>query len=73
MYIPLLKYNFRISVWLLVEFKIKVVRVGNSLRITIPIELVRAMALKAGDTVTLTAKRGYIAVRKHPDSAGDEL
>jgi putative addiction module antidote len=57
---------------LLVEFRVKVVKVGNSLRITIPKELIRAMNLKVGDTVALTPETGYIAVRKYSEITEDK-
>jgi putative addiction module antidote len=57
---------------LLVEFRVKVVKVGNSLRITIPKELIRAMNLKVGDTVALTLETDYIAVRKCSEITEDK-
>jgi len=47
-----------------VEFKIKVVKVGNSLRITIPKEIADATRLKEGDLVGISLDNGRIIVRK---------
>lgn len=49
-----------------IEFKIKVVKVGNSLRITIPKEIVDSMKLRAGDTVGVSLSNNEIIVRKRP-------
>ena len=45
-------------------FKIKVVKIGNSLRITLPIEIVEATKLNAGDTVGITLDNSTINVKK---------
>ena len=47
-----------------VEFKIKVVKVGNSLRITIPKEIAEALNLKVGDLVGVSLDDDQIVVRK---------
>jgi AbrB family looped-hinge helix DNA binding protein len=47
-----------------VEFKVKVVKVGNSLRITIPKEVAESMKLKAGDIVKVSLTDDEIVVRK---------
>jgi len=47
-----------------VEFKIKVVKVGNSLRITIPKEIAEAIKLKVGDVVGISLDNSRIIVRK---------
>ena len=47
-----------------VEFKIKVVKVGNSLRITVPKEICDALELKEGTTVGLSTTDHTISVRK---------
>lgn len=49
-------------------FKIKVVRVGNSLRITIPKEVAEALDLKKGDTVSITLTNSEFVVKKTPTS-----
>lgn len=47
-----------------VEFEIKVVQVGESLKITIPYEICRALKIKKGDTVRVTTNNGDIMVKK---------
>ena len=47
-----------------IEFKIKVVKIGNSLRITIPKEIVESMKLRAGDTVGVSLSNNEIVVRR---------
>jgi putative addiction module antidote len=47
-----------------IVFKIKVVRVGNSLRITIPKEVVDALELREGDTVGITLTDSEFMVKK---------
>jgi putative addiction module antidote len=47
-----------------VEFKIKVVKVGNSLRVTIPKEIAESLKLRAGDTVGVSLDDDRITIRK---------
>jgi len=47
-----------------VEFEIRVVKVGNSLRVTIPREIARSMKLKAGDTVGISLTDDKAVIRK---------
>jgi len=47
-----------------VEFKIKVVKVGNSLRITIPGEIAESMRIRAGDVVGISLDDNRMIVRK---------
>jgi len=47
-----------------VEFEIKVVKVGNSLRITIPKEICKAIGIIEGSTVGLIVTNGDFRVRK---------
>ncbi len=47
-----------------VEFEVKVVKIGNSLRMTIPKEVCKAMDLKEGSTIGLTMTNGDFRVRK---------
>jgi AbrB family looped-hinge helix DNA binding protein len=42
----------------------KVVRVGNSLRVTIPKEIQTILRLKVGDVVVFAASNGDIVIRK---------
>jgi len=47
-----------------VEFKIKVVRIGNSLRITVPKEIAEALEIQAGDLVGVSLNDKRIIVKK---------
>lgn len=47
-----------------VEFKIKVVKIGNSLRITIPKEIAESLKLQTGDVVGISLDDTRIIVRK---------
>ena len=50
------------------EFKVKVVKVGNSLRVTIPKELTSAMNLHVGDTVALIPEENHLILKKKESS-----
>ena len=41
-----------------------VVQVGNSLRVTLPVEIVKAMGLKRGDKVGMTLENSHLRLRK---------
>lgn len=58
------KYILGIYEFMPVEFKIKVVKVGNSLRITIPKEIAEAIKLKVGDVVGISLDNSRIIIRK---------
>ena len=47
-----------------VEFEISVVKVGNSLRMTIPKQIAKAMNLVKGDTLLVSMTNGDMIVRK---------
>ena len=47
-----------------VEFKVKVVAIGDSLRIVIPKPICEGLKIKRGDTVILTTSDGEITIRK---------
>ncbi|MDG6988259.1 MAG: AbrB/MazE/SpoVT family DNA-binding domain-containing protein [Nitrososphaerota archaeon] len=47
-----------------VEFEVKVVKVGNSLRMTIPKEVCRALSLSEGSTVGIVVSDSTFHVRK---------
>ena len=47
-----------------VEFEISVVKVGNSLRMTIPKPITKAMNLSKGDTLLVCMTNGDMIVRK---------
>ena len=47
-----------------IEFKIKVVAIGDSLRVTIPKEICEALKIKRGDTVAMTTNNSEIIIRK---------
>lgn len=48
-----------------IKFKIKVVKIGNSLRVTIPKEIVEAIKLKAGDLVDISLDNSQIIIQKN--------
>ena len=48
-----------------VKFTIKVVQVGNSLKITIPKEIAEHVNLKKGNTVQLWVDNGNVIVEKN--------
>ncbi len=50
-----------------IEFEVKVVEVGNSLRVAIPKEILRAVGVQKGDTLLMTTTDSQILIRK-PDS-----
>lgn len=47
-----------------VEFEISVVKVGNSLRMTIPKQIAKAMNLSKGDILLVSMTNGDMIVRK---------
>ncbi|MGP8069372.1 MAG: AbrB/MazE/SpoVT family DNA-binding domain-containing protein [Candidatus Bathyarchaeia archaeon] len=47
-----------------VQFKMKLAKVGNSLRVTIPKPVVEGLGLKGGDMLMLSVTDGEIRVRK---------
>jgi AbrB family looped-hinge helix DNA binding protein len=47
-----------------VKFKIKVVKIGNSLRVTIPKEITEAVDLKKGNMVEVYLDDDKIIIRK---------
>jgi len=49
-----------------VEFEVSIVQVGNSLRITIPKVVVKAMGLKKGGKIGLSLTDHEIKLRKLP-------
>ena len=51
-----------------IEFEVKVVEVGNSLRIAIPKEILRAVGVEKGDTLLMTTTDHQILIRK-PDGS----
>lgn len=49
-----------------IPFKVKVVRIGASLRITIPKPIAEHLNIKEGDTVILVVENSEIRVKKQP-------
>jgi bifunctional DNA-binding transcriptional regulator/antitoxin component of YhaV-PrlF toxin-antitoxin module len=47
-----------------VKFKISVVLVGKSLKVTIPIPLAEHLQIKKGDTVVMWADDGHVVLEK---------
>jgi putative addiction module antidote len=50
-----------------IKFKIKIVKVGNSLRVTIPKEIAEAVRLKVGDLVNISLEDSRIIVCRATD------
>lgn len=51
-----------------VKFTIRVVKIGNSLRMTIPKEIAEAIHLKAGDFVNVSLETNQVIVCKIKES-----
>jgi len=47
-----------------VKFEIKVVQVGNSLKITVPKQIVNHIGLKRGDTVLMWADNSHVTIER---------
>ena len=47
-----------------IEFEVKVVEVGNSLRVAIPVEILRATGIQKGDMLLMTTTDSQILIRK---------
>ena len=47
-----------------IEFKVKAVKIGNSLRITIPKEVSEAAKIQEGSTLGISMTDGELRVRK---------
>jgi len=47
-----------------VPFKVKVVKIGNSLRMTIPKPIVDYLKIEAGDTLEVTVQDSEMVVKK---------
>ncbi len=52
-----------------IEFEVKVVEVGNSLRVAIPVEILRATGIKKGDALLMTTDDSQILIRKPSTAA----
>jgi putative addiction module antidote len=52
-----------------VKFKIKVGKVGNSLRVVIPREIAEHVGLKKGDTIEMWADDGHVIIEKGSKTA----
>ena len=48
----------------MVELKVKVQRVGNSLRVAIPTPIAEELKIKVGDTLGIDIENGRIMLRK---------
>jgi len=53
----------------MVELKVKVQRVGNSLRVAIPTPIAEELKIKVGDTLGIDVKDGKIIMRKFERSS----
>ena len=47
-----------------VKFEIKVVKVGNSLKVTIPIEIAKHLNIKKGDIVLMWVDNKHVIMEK---------
>ena len=52
-----------------IEFEVKVVEVGNSLRVAIPVEILRATGIQKGDMLLMTTTDSEILIRKPASSS----
>jgi AbrB family looped-hinge helix DNA binding protein len=48
--------------------KRKVVKIGHSMRITIPTEIVESLNIHAGETLEINVESGTMIIRKSPSS-----
>lgn len=48
----------------MVELRVKLAKIGNSMRVTIPKEIVDVLKLKEGDEVRIDLKDGNIVIKK---------
>ena len=44
--------------------QVKIAKMGNSLRMTIPVDVARSMDIKDGDTVSIGVQDGVMLVKK---------
>jgi AbrB family looped-hinge helix DNA binding protein len=51
-----------------IEFEVKVVEVGNSFRVAIPREIMKALRIQKGDTLLMTTNDSEILLRKPASS-----
>jgi len=49
-----------------IEFEVSLVQVGHSIRVTIPVEVVRALKLKKGERLGLSLTDHEIRLRRMP-------
>jgi putative addiction module antidote len=49
-------------------FRVKVGKVGNSLKVTIPKEIAEAVELAAGDSILMEVTDHELVIRKSPES-----
>ena len=47
-----------------VKFEVKAVQVGNSLKVTIPVEIARHLKIKKGDSVEMWVDNSHIILQK---------
>jgi len=47
-----------------VKFEIKVVQVGNSLKVTIPVEIAKHLGIKKGDVVLMWVDNQHVVIEK---------
>jgi putative addiction module antidote len=48
----------------MVELAVKLTKIGNSMRVTIPREIIEVMKLKEGDILRVDIKDGTIIIKK---------
>jgi antitoxin component of MazEF toxin-antitoxin module len=52
-----------------VKFEMKVVQVGNSLKVTIPVEVARHLEIEKGDTVELWVDNNHMVTQKKKEDS----
>jgi putative addiction module antidote len=55
------------------HFKLKIIQIGNSLGVTLPKEMLAAMNVEKGDTLTLTPSADGVRLTAYDDTQSKQL